>query len=143
MPVKFDDEDTTELTDMCRMAELGYFHPFTKGKTSIKVTLPAVLRSFTNTNIQSLLENFDTDINLFKIENGLVVSPYYLLPAAKEIDEYEVKEGTGAMRAYQDILYGFAKNDPIKKESIKNALLTYCKLDTLAMVIIYEHWMSL
>ena len=73
----------------------------------------------------------------------MVVSRYYLLPDAKEIDEYEVKEGTGAMRAYQDMLYGFAKNDPIKKESIKNALLTYCKLDTLAMVIIYEHWMSL
>jgi hypothetical protein len=44
------------------------------------------------------------------------------------------------MRAYQDMLYGFAKNDPKKKESIKNALLAYCKLDTLAMVVIYEHW---
>jgi hypothetical protein len=141
--VKFDEDDTTELTDMCRMAELGYFHPYTKGKTSIKVTLPAVLRSFTNPTIQSLLEKFDTDINLYKVENGLVISPYYLLPAAKDMAKYEVKEGTGAMRAYQDMLYGFAKNDPIKKESIKNALLTYCKLDTLAMVIIYEHWMSL
>ena len=141
--VKFEKGDTTELTDMCRMAETGYFHPFTKAKTSIKVTLPAVLSSFTNPSIKTLLENFDTDINLYKVENGEVVSPYDLLPAAKEIESYEVKEGMGAMRAYQDMLYGFAKNDPVKKESIKNALLTYCKLDTLAMVIIYEHWMSL
>ena len=50
-----------------------------------------------------------------------MVSPYYLLPAAKDMTEYEVKEGTGAMRAYQDMLYGFAKNDPIKKESIKTS----------------------
>jgi hypothetical protein len=96
-----------------------------------------------NEFMEMLAEGGYTGVNLFKRENGLVVSPYYLLPAAKEIDEYEVKEGTGAMRAYQDMLYGFAKNDPIKKESIKNALLTYCKLDTLAMVIIYEHWMSI
>ena len=141
--VKFDDEDTTDLTDMCRMAELGYFHPYTKAKTSIKITLPAVLRSYTIPTIQQLLENFEPGVNLFKRENGQVVSPYYLLPVAKEMDEYEVKEGTGAMRAYQDMLYGFAKNDPAKKESIKNALLSYCKLDTLAMVIIYEHWMSI
>jgi hypothetical protein len=71
------------------------------------------------------------------------LSPYKLLPAVQEIDAYEVKEGTAAMRAYQDMLYGFAKNDFAKKESIKHALLSYCKLDTLAMVIIYKHWMSL
>lgn len=141
--VKFNDEDETALTDMCRMAECGYFHPYTKGKTSIKVTLPAVLSSFTNSRIKQLLEEFEPNLNLFKKENGQVISPYYLLPAAKNLVEYEVKEGTAAMRAYQDMLYGFAKNNSIKKESIKNALLTYCKLDTLAMVIIYEHWMSL
>jgi hypothetical protein len=141
--VKFDKHDTTELSDMCRMADRGYFHPFTKAKTSIKVTLPAVMKSFTDLTIQHLLENFEHEVNLFKRENGEVLSPYYLLPAVQEIDNYEVKEGTGAMRAYQDMLYGFAKNDPVKKEAIKNALLSYCKLDTLAMVIIYKHWMSL
>ena len=141
--VKFDKEDTTELTDMCRMAELGYFHPYTKGKTSIKITLPAVLSSYTVPVIQEMLETFEPGVNLFKRENGQVISPYYLLPSAKDMSDYDVKEGTGAMRAYQDMLYGFAKNDPIKKENIKNALLSYCKLDTLAMVIIYEHWMSL
>jgi hypothetical protein len=141
--VKFDKKDSTELTDMCRMAELGYFHPYTKAKTSIKVTLPAVLKSYTNPKIKQLLETFSPDINLYKTENGDVISPYYLLPAVKEIDKYEVKEGTGAMRAYQDMLYGFAKNDEKQKDGIKQALLTYCKLDTLAMVIIYEHWMSL
>ena len=143
LAVKFDKNDTTELTDMCKMADRGYFHPYTKGKTSIKVTLPAVMKSFKDKNIQSYLENFEPEVNLFKMENGEVLSPYSLLPGVKEIDEYEVKEGTAAMRAYQDMQYGFAKNDPVKKPAIKNALLSYCKLDTLAMVIIYKHWMSI
>jgi len=141
--VKFNEDDTTELTDMCKMAERGYFHPYTNGKTSIKVTLPAVMKSFTNPEIKSMLENFEPGVNLYKKENNEVLSPYKLLPSIQEIDAYEVKEGTAAMRAYQDMLYGFAKNDPVKKELIKQALISYCKLDTLAMVIIYKHWMSL
>ena len=52
-------------------------------------------------------------------------------------DDYVVKNVGGAMRAYQDMMYGFAKNDDIKKEKIKDRLLLYCKLDTLAMVIIW------
>jgi hypothetical protein len=141
--VKFDKEDTTELTDMCDMAKLGYFHPNTNGRTSIKVTLPAILSCYTDKNIKKILENFEPGLNLYKKENNEVVSPYYLLPAVKEIDNYDVREGTGAMRAYQDMLYGEIKNDPLKKESVKQALLKYCKLDTLAMVLIYKHWMSL
>lgn len=56
------------------------------------------------------------------------------------IRDYLVNEGTGAMRAYQDMLYGLAKNDPVKMVKLRDALLTYCKLDTLAMVVIWEHW---
>jgi hypothetical protein len=40
------------------------------------------------------------------------------------------------------MMYGFAKNDASKKEKIKNSLLQYCKLDTLAMVIIWKYWKS-
>jgi hypothetical protein len=141
--VKFTKDDSTEFTDMCKMADKGYFHPFTKARSSIKVILPAVLKNYTNHEIQHLLQNFDFGINLFRRENGEVMSPYKLLPSVEEIDAYEINEGTAAMRAYQDMLYGFAKNDAVKKQAIKNSLLSYCKLDTLAMVIIYKHWMSL
>ena len=47
------------------------------------------------------------------------------------------------MRAYQDMMYGFAKNDSAKKDKIKDSLLLYCKLDTLAMVIIWKYWKGL
>ena len=96
--VKFNKKDATELTDMCKMADRGYFHPYTKAKTSIKVTLPAVMKSFTDNSIQRYLENFESGVNLFKRENGEVLSPYKLLPAVKEIDAYEVKEGAAAVQ---------------------------------------------
>ncbi len=38
------------------------------------------------------------------------------------------------------MLYGLAKNDPAKKALLREALRIYCKLDTLAMVVIWEHW---
>ena len=41
--------------------------------------------------------------------------------------------------AYRDMMYG----DPSQKEKIKRQLLEYCKLDTMAMVIIWEHWKTL
>ena len=40
------------------------------------------------------------------------------------------------MKAYNDMMYGDASN----KEKLKNQLLEYCKLDTMAMVIIWTYW---
>jgi hypothetical protein len=41
------------------------------------------------------------------------------------------------------MLYGKNSGNAAIKEKYKNALLKYCKLDTLAMVIIWEHWNNL
>lgn len=38
---------------------------------------------------------------------------------------------------------GKNRGDSVVKEKYKNALLKYCKLDTLAMVIIWEHWIDM
>jgi hypothetical protein len=77
-------------------------------------------------------------------EHGKITNPYDLLPYFEMYNKSEnVKDGTGAMRAYQDMLYGAdARNETVKQE-YKNALLKYCKLDTLAMLIIWEHWNDL
>jgi hypothetical protein len=51
-----------------------------------------------------------------------------------------VTEGTGAMRAYQEMLYGLHRgNEPIK-EQWRRLLLQYCELDTAAMVMVWMHW---
>lgn len=140
------------LVDMDALARMGYFHPQAGGRTSIKVTLPAALQAHRSPRIPQWLEGFDEGVNLLGRDAGGLINPYKLLPAIQLIDSYgpnengdedkgyEVKEGTGAMRAYQNLFYGLAKDDPAKQEKLRKALLTYCKLDTLAMVVIWEHW---
>ena len=136
------------LVDMNAMAVQGYFHPSTRAKTSIKFTLPAVLNSHRSKRIPQWLTTFEKDVDLLGRDEHGLINPYKLLPAIQLIDSYgedeeedcTVNEGTGAMRAYQDMLYGLAKNDPAKKELLRKALRIYCKLDTLAMVVIWEHW---
>jgi hypothetical protein len=128
------------LADMNQMAERGYFHPATKGRTSIKVTLPSVLTLMPSARPRRWLQDHGFGMDLWREEDGVPVNPYDLLPAVKEVDAYDVREGTGAMRAYQDMLYGLARNDPQRRGALREALRAYCKLDTLAMVIIWEYW---
>ena len=54
-------------------------------------------------------------------------------------EEDAVAGGTDAMRAYQRIRFDETLT-PIQKDEIKRQLLEYCKLDTMAMVIIAHHW---
>jgi hypothetical protein len=140
------------LVDMNAFALKHYFHPDMKGRTSIKVTLPAV---WTN-------NRYLHDIPWFKQwvleKNGQILDPYEQLKVAslpklwgmdiqlraddEELFEfldgsYDVKDGGAAMKAYQDLI--FAKEEQ-KKEQISKQLLSYCELDTLAMFIIYSHW---
>lgn len=140
------------LVDMNAFALKHYFHPDMKGRTSIKVTLPAV---WTN-------NRYLHDIPWFKQwvleKNGQILDPYEQLKVAslpklwgmdiqlrtddEELYEfldgsYDVKDGGAAMKAYQDLI--FAKEEQ-KKEQISKQLLSYCELDTLAMFIIYSHW---
>ena len=133
------------LVDMNAFTFQHYFHPYMKGKTSIKKTLPAIW------NYHPYLH----EIPWFKIycktdEAGNILDPYQTLKqifadqspedilAGKELEEV-VKEGSAAMKAYRDMMYG----DPSQKDKIKRQLLEYCKLDTMAMVIIWEHWKRL
>lgn len=126
---------------MNKLALWYYFHPMMGGRTSIKVTLPSVLSVVNSRRVNSWLEKEE----LYAMTDaGGLKDPYQLLPQIEIMDRAEsVKDGSGAMSAYQDMMYGKDKNDPKIKKLYKNALLRYCKLDTLAMVIIWEHWMHL
>lgn len=131
------------MIDMHDWAKEFYFHPRMGGRTSIKVVLPAVLESNKSNQVEELL----SDVGLFKKdEEGNTINPYDILPeVAVEFDgqKIKVKDGSGAMKAYQDMVYGLNRNNNEVKEKYKKALLEYCRLDTLAMVIIWEHWMQL
>jgi hypothetical protein len=155
----FDLSKSLKVIDMEKLANKYYFHPYTNGRTSIKPTLPAAINAAQSPIIKDWLETFTDSINLYKEENGAIINPYNLLPAlpittisvektetdedntaVAGSDDYYIKEGGAAMRAYQDMMYGFAKNDEAKKKTIEDGLKKYCQLDTLAMVIIWHHW---
>lgn len=127
------------IVDLCDVAKKHYFHPKMKGRLSLKYVLPAVWNYNPYLHAHPLFKKYYAE------QNGVVLSPYDTLqplPFGNDSDESEevVKEGTGAMRAYQEMLYGVSKHDPDMKGKWKQLLLQYCELDTAAMVIVWWHW---
>lgn len=148
------------MVDLCKLAERYYFHPATKGSCSIKKVLPAVFGSSrllrdkysrpdygSARGVSSL--NF-SDWTWWRCEPGSdrPVDPYKLLPAVfTETDSVELTDldrdeelanGGAAMSAYARLQYELLS--AIDREHLKAALLKYCELDTLAMVMIWESW---
>ena len=89
--------------------------------------------------IDSWLSNFEPDLSLLAYDaDGYRTNPYKLLPPVEIYERAEsVKDDTGAMKAYEDLMFGLNKGKTEIREEYKNALLRYCKLDTLVMV--WEH----
>ena len=48
-----------------------------------------------------------------------------------------LKDGSGAMKAFQ--VLQFSQISEIEKKGLRKGLLNYCELDTLAMLMLYEH----
>jgi hypothetical protein len=76
-------------------------------------------------------------------------NPYKALPAifeeydADTLDQLvegfdEIADGGAAMTAYAKLQFSDVPED--QRELIRSALLKYCELDTLAMVMIWEYW---
>jgi hypothetical protein len=107
------------------------------GRYGIKWLLPAVLKEAKSKKIVSWL----SQIGLYKkAPDGTPEDPYSLLPVIEVGSDAQVKDGTGAIRAYQDMMYGLHRDNPAVKAKWEDALRQYCRLDTLAMVIILEYW---
>ncbi len=151
------------MVDLCRLAARAFFHPATKGSNSIKKVLPAVMQSSeylkrrysqpiygAKGGIRSL--NF-TDQVWWQKTADAVVDPYQLLPpvfadlpreavdALAADSDMEIAQGGGAATAYARL--HFEDVVPQERRSIEAALLRYCELDTLAMVMVYEEWREL
>jgi len=135
--VKFDKGDACGYVDLAAIACRYYHHPLCEGKYSIKYVLPAVLHESTSPSMVEWLKQ----LSLFQMnDHGKMVNPYEMLPLLGVGTKSAVKDGTGAMRAYQDMMYGLHKNDQHIKSQWEEALRQYCRLDTLAMVIIWDYW---
>ncbi|GAA4801736.1 DUF2779 domain-containing protein [Litoribaculum gwangyangense] len=144
-----------DMIDLCQVIKDYYYNPHTKGSNSIKAVLPAVFESselIRNKYSQPIgaiginSHNFTPDKVWLNIENGKVVDPYKSLgkPFDNWDDNFErvsdiedINDGGAAMTAYG--LAQYTDMSDMERENIKKALLKYCELDTLAMVMIYEH----
>ncbi len=131
--------------DMNAFTLKHYFHPEMKGKTSIKKVLPAIWNN--NQFLHEIPYLLKYSIKDFEDQ---VLDPYdtlFNLANAKmqaadeeiEIQSEDVKGGTGAMRAFYRIRFDNSITME-HKEELKYRLLEYCKLDTIAMVIIWLYW---
>jgi hypothetical protein len=121
------------IVDMNDWAKNDFYHPGMRGRTSIKVVLEALWKS--DPTMRSQFANWMA----WPADESS--DPYASLPPVEIAGVMQdVHEGTGAMRAYQEMMYGAEKNDPVTKAMWSALLRRYCELDTLSMVLILEHW---
>lgn len=132
-----DGDKEGRLVDMNKMTVEHYFHPYMKGRTSIKKVLPAVWSHFPYLH---QVEHFKEYVPEAFISG--ILDPYDTLSSGIKTEEWEdevVSGGTAAMRAYYRIRFDDSLLEKEKAE-LRYQLLQYCKLDTMAMVIIAHHW---
>jgi hypothetical protein len=143
------------MVDLADIARKHYFHPSTKGSCSIKKVLPAVMQSsqFLKDAYSKPIygatggipsKNF-TDMAWWQqAADGVVLDPYKLLLTKLEGDASdEETEGInqGGAASYAYLRLQFEDIRPAERLAIQQALLRYCELDTLAMVMILQSWL--
>lgn len=136
--LRFEAQNDKRIIDLWKLAQHHYFHPEMKGSVSLKYVLPAVWK-----NTPALWDDpaFQEYVQLD--DSGIPLNPYQTLPDLTLSDNSSVgaiAEGTGAIRAYEDILFGAASKNAERKHAVRNLLLQYCKLDTAAMVMVWRKW---
>jgi hypothetical protein len=140
------------MVDLADIARKHYFHPNTKGSSSIKKVLPAVMQSSpllkrtysypiygVHEKIPS--KNFKAMTWWQLDSDGEVLDPYKLIIGDFGIDEKvaeAINQGGAASNAY--LRLQFENLEPIKRTTLRKSLLRYCELDTLAMALILESW---
>ena len=149
---------TRDMVDLRKVVLSYYYNPLTKGSNSIKAVLPAVLQScsylkekyakpLSENGVSSL--NFPGTHSWLKDATQAFVSPYKLLPPLfdgwaedeKEelLSEMEgIADGGMALTAYAKLQY--VDMSEKERNELTSGLKKYCELDTLAMVMIYEHF---
>ena len=150
-----------EMYDLCKLSKDAYFHVSTKGSSSIKKVLPAVMKtsSFLREQYSQPIYGADAGIPSMNYQDftwwqrdefGNPQDPYSLLTkyaedllgetvlSNEDPDDLVIAEGGAATTAYARLQ--FESLNPTTRVKINEALLRYCELDTLAMVMIVQGW---
>jgi hypothetical protein len=149
------------VADMLKISQAHYAHPLMRGAHGIKKVLDAIWSDAPHLWSDPRFEKY-----FRRSDSGAVLDPYDTLTLRfgvshlsrtlaeddlgdesngdGDADETNaITDGVGAMRAYQELLYGMHRDDSQRRDTIANALRAYCELDTAAMVIVWTQWMSL
>jgi hypothetical protein len=146
------------MVDLKDFVLKSFIHLDMKGSNSLKYVLPAIIKSSNDLQqkysapvygslIRSL--NFAGKIWVTRDTKGNIIDPYKTLDTVlKEYDEFgneelsesgedeHVNNGGAAMMAWAEVQY--TDTAPQRVQDIRKALLEYCELDTLAMVMLVE-----
>jgi hypothetical protein len=161
VPTRISGNGTRDMVDLCDIIKKYYYNPHTKGSNSIKHVLPAIIKSseFVKSKYSNPIgkigvssKNFPPSKVWLQFDKEEIINPYELLPPVFEnmtqdeisgtISEIEnINDGGAALIAYGKIQYTDMTTQ--EREEISQSLKRYCELDTLAMVMIYEHLISI
>ena len=151
-------EGDRDMVDLYKLVTSYYYPPAARGSNSIKAILPATimasdfLREKYSHQIYGSIEmpslNFQHKTWLPDNDH---LNPYKALPPVfeewtnEELDSLienveEIADGGAALTAYAKMQFSHVPAN--QREMLKNALLKYCELDTLAMVMILEYWIN-
>ncbi len=150
-----------DMVDLWDVEKKYYYNPLTKGSNSLKKVLPASLqkskhlkskysRPIGEINITS--KNFSSEKIWLEIKEGLIINPYDQLPpvfdnwSEEDIentlsDIENIANGGAALTAYSKLQY--TDMTDFERKELEKSLLKYCELDTLAMVMLYEHFVEI
>ena len=145
------------MVDMLPILKGRYYHPGSGGSNSLKYVLPAILGTKGLLRDKYSRPIYGTkEMPSLNLKKGKVwiregsSNPYECLPKICEVcpdlpEDVErlfgdegIDQGGAAMMAYAKAQ--FTECSPEEVEGLKRALLQYCELDTLAMVIVWEEW---
>ncbi len=147
------------MIDLWDWVKRYFYAPETNGSNSIKDVLPAILNGSSflqkkysqpiyGAEIPSL--NFREHTWIRFDEAGRVINPYKQLPPIfagvdesllDELlmdEEADLNDGGAAMMAYAQVQFSEMQEPELQR--VRESLLRYCELDTLAMVMIVEDW---
>lgn len=145
------------MIDLRKIILNYYYNPLTKGSNSIKDILPAAINSskfikekylkpIKEINLTS--KNFAENHMWLLENNASYQNPYKQLPSlfnnwsSEELESIMsdldgIADGGAALTAYAKLQY--VDMTEAERNELISGLLKYCELDTLAMVMIYEH----
>jgi hypothetical protein len=158
------------MVDLHKLVLEGYYSARAGGSLSLKHVLPAILQDAPILRhlyarpgvygrgllIDSL--NFDGPQGQVWLQESTNWDPYGTLPpifgpthgeldrllvrlVGEDVDDGSIRQGGAAMSAYN--YTQFAQLPQVDRQRIRNALLRYCELDTLAMVMVVQGLMEL